>query len=100
MKKFKCDLCDGECELTIFIDDLEGQLPYRCPSFKLEARFTEVMTDADKLIWEQKYILRMVEKGLTKEMAKADFDASDEIDYNEDPILSADEALSYYGDGA
>lgn len=31
MRKFKCEYCAGFCELEIFAEDFEGQLPKYCP---------------------------------------------------------------------
>jgi hypothetical protein len=44
MLKFKCDLCEAECELTMNICDLEDQIPHRCPVSDISARFTEIIS--------------------------------------------------------
>jgi hypothetical protein len=45
--------------------------------------------------WRGTYIARLIEIGMPKEMALADFDGGDH-DYTDDPAQAADEAASYY----
>lgn len=47
--------------------------------------------------WRQRYVARLVERGLEEEHAQADYDGGDH-DYAEDPVQAADESLSYYED--
>jgi sporulation-control protein spo0M len=48
MRKFKCEECAGFCELTIFAEDFEDQLPEWCPSCKaLRCKWEEVQIVLD-----------------------------------------------------
>jgi len=52
-----------------------------------------------KAIWKLKYIDRLIENGFDKQFAIETFKAGiDNHDYEECPIFSADEDLSYFND--
>jgi hypothetical protein len=42
MVKFKCEKCDGFCELTINAADLEDVMPEHCPSADILAEWVMV----------------------------------------------------------
>ena len=57
------------------------------------------METADVAIWKQKYILRFVEVGLSAEFGLSAYNAGlPDHDYQYDPIMAADDELSYWGD--
>jgi len=56
------------------------------------------VSEKEKKIWESKYIGRLIQRGLSRELAEDVLKSSDEIDYSDDPAWSADEELSYWSD--
>ena len=56
------------------------------------------LSEKEKAEWKEKYINRFIECGLTRDLGEDDFNASDMIDYEDDPVISADESLSYRTD--
>ena len=55
--------------------------------------------DTATVIWKQKFILRFVEVGLTAEDGTDAYDAGvPDHDYEYDPVMAADDELSYWGD--
>jgi len=39
MHRFTCDLCDGNCELTVNVCDMEDVLPEFCHAHEMRARW-------------------------------------------------------------
>lgn len=56
------------------------------------------LSEKEKTEWKETYIRRFIERGLTRELEEDDFNASDMIDYEDDPVQSAEESLSYWAD--
>ena len=46
--------------------------------------------------WKAKYVRRLVDRGVTPDLALATFNAADDHEYDSDPMDAADEELSYW----
>lgn len=49
----------------------------------------------NKNIWKQIYINRLIEYGLNKKQATENYYAMHEIDYTINPVIAADDEISY-----